>query len=100
MSSSLTTLSMSLRLSSSVMRTFHCRGSAWALGARRGRGAHVAAGRVADGVEDYWERVSGGMCFGRAGRRTILLDVYQRDHAGALQRLKLEARSVKLEARS
>jgi hypothetical protein len=51
MSSSLTTLSMSLRLSSSVIRTFHCGASA--LRAQSRRGPYVSAGGVADGAEDH-----------------------------------------------
>lgn len=52
MSSSLTTLFMSFWLSSSTMRIFHWAG----LAGRRAeeRGAHVAASRLADGVEDDW----------------------------------------------
>lgn len=51
MSSSLTTLSISLRLSSSVIRTFHCGESAWK--AQWERDAYVSTGCVADGVEDH-----------------------------------------------
>ena len=55
MASSLTTLSMRRRLSSSVIRTFHCGASAMRAQTQRRRGgAYVAAGRVADGVEDHW----------------------------------------------